>query len=377
MTTAPDTATTRALRLQMVDELVREGDLRDPQWISVFRTVPRHCFVPRYYPMNSDTVIDSLDPEQTDDWLRVVYSDTTLITQRRPDAVTSSGTMPGLIGLMLHALDLGDGDTVLQAGTGTGYTAALLCERLGSDRVVSIDVDPQLTHPAQRRLRSCGYTPHVITADAISGYPPLAPYDRIMATFALPDIPAAWLQQTRRGGIILAPIRSALARLTVDDGTAEGRFLASGAYFMRYRATPDVTSTSARPAPILDEPVWPRRAPRLPSSIVWDNHFKFIVDLTLPELDIGHCSGGLHDLVLTTPDGSRARHSQDGELRQTGPRRLWDEVEEVYDRWQEWGEPHRERFGLTATPEEQWTWLDNPDSEHRWPLSPHHGPAAR
>lgn len=368
MTTVPDTATTRALRRKMVDELVREGDLRDQQWISVFRTVPRHCFVPRYYPMNSHTVVDSADPEQTDDWLRAVYSDTTLVTQRRPDAVTSSGTMPGLIGLMLHALELGDGDTVLQAGTGTGYTAALLCERLGSDVVVSIDVDPQLTHSAQRRLHSCGYRPKIVTADATSGYPAQAPYDRIMATFALPDIPSAWLQQTRDGGVILAPIRSAFARLTVHRGAAEGRFLASGAYFMRYRATPDATSTSARPAQILDEPVWPRRAPRLPSSVVWYNRFKFIVDLTLPELDIGHCTGGLHDVVLTAPDGSQARHRPDGELRQTGPRRLWDEVEAAHSRWQEWGEPPRERFGLTATPDEQWVWLDNPDSEHRWSL---------
>lgn len=370
MTSVPDTATTRALRQNMVDGLVSEGDLRDPRWMSAFRTVPRHCFVPRYYPANSETAIDGAVPEQADDWLRAVYSDTTLVTQRRPDAVTSSGTMPGLIALMLQALDVDDGATVMQAGTGTGYTAALLCERLGSDRVVSIDVDPQLTHPAGQRLHSCGYHPKVVTADAISGYPPQAPYDRIMATFALPTIPSAWLQQTHDGGIVLAPIRSAFARLRVHDGpVAEGRFLASGAYFMRYRASAEGASAAARPPlPSRDSP-WTRSAPRLPSSVVWDNHFKFIVDLTLPELDIGHCAGGLHDVVLTTPDGSRASHSPDGELYQTGRRRLWDEVEVAHSRWQEWGEPHRERFGLTATPDEQWAWLDTPDSKHLWPLS--------
>lgn len=234
--------------------------------------------------------------------------------------------------------------------------------------MVSIEVDPQLTHPAQRRLRSCGYRPKVVTGDGISGYPPQAPYDRLMATFALPTIPSVWLQQTRDGGIILAPIRSAFARLTVDGGTAEGRFLASGAYFMRYRDSPDSPSASARPTPAVDESSWTRGEPRLPSSVVWDNHFKFIVDLALPELEIGHCSGGLHDVILTTPDGSRARHSPDGELRQTGPRQLWDEVESVHGHWQEWDEPHRERFGLTATPDEQWACLDNPNSDHRWAL---------
>jgi protein-L-isoaspartate O-methyltransferase len=227
--------------------------------------------------------------------LRAVYSGTTLITQRRPDAVTSSGTMPGLIALMLHALAVEDGDTVLQVGTGTGYTAALLCERLGSGRVVSIDVDPQLTEPAQCRMRACGYSPSVVTADAMNGYPTRAPYDRVVATFALPHIPTAWLHQTSDGGVILAPIRSAFARLTVHDGVVDGRFLASGAYFMRYRATVDGPVSPARPVRAVEEPVWPRRVPRLPSSVVWDNHFKFIVDLFLPELDIGHSTGGLHE----------------------------------------------------------------------------------
>ncbi|MDQ3152789.1 MAG: hypothetical protein M3R63_14110, partial [Actinomycetota bacterium] len=85
--TAP--ATARGLCHVMVDGLIREGDLSDPRWIEVFGAVPRHAFVPCYYPMNSHSVIDGADPEQVAAWLRAVYSDTTLITQRRPDAVTS------------------------------------------------------------------------------------------------------------------------------------------------------------------------------------------------------------------------------------------------------------------------------------------------
>lgn len=364
-----DTETASRLRHAMVEELIRQGDLRDARWIPVFRAVPRHCLVPRYHPMTSPTLVEGTAPEQTDAWLHTVYSDTTLITQRRPDAVTSSGTMPGLIALMLHALDIDEGHTVLQAGTGTGYTAALLSERLGSDHVVSIDIDPDLTEPAQQRLQSCGYHPDVVTADAASGYPPRAPYDRVMATFAVPSIPPAWLRQTRDGGVVLAPIHSALARLTVRARVAEGRFLASGAYFMRHRPTPDAPPTPAMPTTLADGPVWPRRDPQLPSSIVWDHHFRFIVHLTLPELIYGHGARGLNDVILTSPDGSQARHSPDGELHQTGPRRLWNEIECAHDRWQNWGSPHRERFGLTATPQAQWAWLDDPHGEHRWPIA--------
>lgn len=359
-TSCTDTATTSTLRQAMVEELIRQGDLREQRWSEVFRAVPRHALVPRYHPMNSQTLIEGTNPEQTDAWLHAVYSDTTLITQRRPDAVTSSGTMPGLIALMLDALDVQDGQTVLQAGTGTGYTAALLSERLGSDHVVSIDIDPDLTEPARQRLRSCGYHPAVITADAADGYPPRAPYDRVMATFAVESIPPAWIAQTREAGVILAPIRSAFARLTVHAGIGQGPFLASGAYFMRHRATPDAPVSAAMPTALADGPVWPRRDPQLPSSIVWDNAFRFILNLALPELVYGHGPGGLNDVTLTTPDGSRARHSPEGELHQTGPRRLWDEIEAANRRWQEWGSPHRERFGLTVTPTAHAIWLDEP-----------------
>ncbi len=170
-------------------------------------------------------------------------------------------------------------------------------------------------------------------------------------------------------GVVLAPVLSAFARLTVRADVAEGRFLASGAYFMRHRATPDAPVAPSMPTSLAEKPVWPRRDPQLPSSIMWDNHFRFIVDLVLPELICGHSSGGLHDVVLTAPDGSQARHSPDGVLRQTGPRRLWDEIEAVHRQWREWGAPRRERFGLSASDHEQWIWLDDPDRGYRWRLS--------
>lgn len=102
---------------------------------------------------------------------------------------------------------------------------------------------------------------------------------------------------------------------------------------------------------------------------MWDNQFRFIVNLTLPELIHGHGAGGLNDIVLTSPDGSQARHAPDGELHQTGPRRLWDEIEATHSSWREWGSPRRERFGLTATPQGQWVWLDEPHGELRWRVS--------
>ena len=56
---------------------------------------------------------------------------------------------------------------------------------------------------------------------------------------------------------------------------------------------------------------------------------------------------------------------------QTGPRRLWDEIEGLYDRWIALGAPARERFGLTVAPNGTHTlWLDRPEGPNRWDATP-------
>ncbi|MGQ0773011.1 MAG: protein-L-isoaspartate O-methyltransferase family protein, partial [Pseudonocardiales bacterium] len=247
-----DSDETRALRREMVTALVNDDTLTDDRWRHAFLAVPRHVLVPAYYQA-SERVDGETDPQH---WLRLVYSDTTLITQRRPDAVTSSGTMPSLVATMLQALEVQDGHQVLQVATGTGYTAALLCERLGSAQVTSIDIDPDLTTTARHRLLRCGYTPTVVTADGAHGHPDRAPYDRIIVTFAVTSIPPAWIDQTRAGGIVLAPVHSGLAKLTVtDQGHAEGRFIGPG-YFMRHRTALE-RPPNREPLTTADEPRWP------------------------------------------------------------------------------------------------------------------------
>jgi hypothetical protein len=60
-------------------------------------------------------------------------------------------------------------------------------------------------------------------------------------------------------------------------------------------------------------------------------------------------------------------HRQRGEVTQGGPRRLWDEVEPLFDAWCALGAPNRDRFGLTVHPRgRHMLWLNDPDGEHRW-----------
>ncbi|MGH3826252.1 MAG: methyltransferase domain-containing protein, partial [Pseudonocardiaceae bacterium] len=249
---AHDTHRATRLRQALAAALADEGAITSPDWREAFAAVPRHLFTPRFFLHAEEggyRAVHSTDPE----WLACVYSDRTLVTQldaddsawRRirqagptPGRASSSSTQPRLMAWMLHALDARPGMRVLEVGTGTGYNAALLAHLLGPDCVVSIDVDEAVTERARRALATAGYRPRVEVADGAEGFPPAAPYDRVIATCSFPQVPAAWAEQTKPGGKIVTHLYTefdagGLVPLTVsEDGSASGRFLPEYGAFM-------------------------------------------------------------------------------------------------------------------------------------------------
>ncbi len=368
---AADTDRTRELRAQLVAALVESGDISDERWRHVFATVPRHALVPRYYRSDNYQEIDGSSDEDHPTWLRSVYSDETLITRKTPYTVTSSGTMPGLVALMLRALDVHDDHRVLQIGTGTGYTAALLCERLGSRQVTTIDIDPELVRVASSRLASVGYQPTAIVGNGAHGHPAHAPFDRFLATCSLRRIPSAWLSQAALGARIVAPIAKGLIALDVaDEDHAAGRFLPEGGYFMPLRDSGDDSIDGIGTATAT--PNEPRHTSLGPRDTFYQQHMRFLLTVALPDVSVGQHGPSLDDLIIGDHAGSTARLdvTDNGTLlvTETGSRALWAEVEQLHWQWQACNQPYRERFGLSVTPGRQWIWLDTPDSPHTWDL---------
>ncbi|GAA1229068.1 methyltransferase domain-containing protein [Prauserella halophila] len=360
--------TSRAARL--VDELNEAGKVRSPQWQEAFRVVPRHVFVPEYYQQDGTgtwVTVRTDSPEGLD----AVYANRALFTAvDEHGRGVSSSSMPGLMARMLELLDIHRGDRVLEIGTGTGYNAAVLCSVLGDDNVYSVDID--YVDTARERLASLGFAPTLATRDGVLGLPAGAPYDRIEATVAVASIPYAWVQQVREGGLILADLKIGTAAgnlvlLQRDGRVAEGRFDGGYAAFMSMRhpsrveppTAPVEVDTSSTVTGVTGVPpkAWEE-------SVPW-----FLASLSLPE---GTTYGFALDTrytptaaLFTAPDGSRATVSLDGEdgtreCEQSGPHRLWDEVERAYALWEDLGQPSWERFGLTVTAEAQTVWLDDP-----------------
>lgn len=140
---------------------------------------------------------------------------------------------------MLEHLDIHGGEQVLEIGTGTGWNTALLAHRLEPEQVTTIEVDPEVAAHARTALKDIGYgAVTVITGDGAQGYPPGAPYDRVLVTVGCKDVPYAWVAQTRPGGRIVAPswaltYHGLLLALTVDeDGAAAGHVVDEVSFMM-------------------------------------------------------------------------------------------------------------------------------------------------
>jgi len=117
----------------------------------------------------------------------------------------STISAPNVVKRMLELLDPKPHHKVLEVGTGSGYSTCLLSRLV--DKVISIEVDPEVAQAAQRNLERCGAkNVKVLVGDGKEGYPPEAPYDRILINAAFPTIPPKLLEQLKEDGILVMPL---------------------------------------------------------------------------------------------------------------------------------------------------------------------------
>lgn len=333
-----------------------------PTWWRAVSRTPRHVFVPELWDRTkSPPELISYDSPL---WLKTVYTDEALTTQlqQHPEhpelwLPTSSTTAPSLMVSMLQALDLEVEHRVLELGTGTGYNAALLSTFLDESQVFSIDLDPALVSAARERLASIRVLPTLAVGDSRKGHPEGAPYDRVIATHSVEQVPYTWVEQARPGGVILTDVRSAsspgigrIAHLEVrGDGTAKGHFRHAGTGgFMSARTNVDRPDTYFG-LPTRDLRDANRRSTDIDVHTLDDPNFRFALWAHHPQLTISPSPGP----TVSTRDGSWATAPRPGEVDVAGPVDLWALVERTHAWWCGSGRPRVEDFTITITPEGQ------------------------
>ncbi|MFV0135515.1 methyltransferase, FxLD system [Streptomyces sp. HMX87] len=151
-----------------------------------------------------DQHLPGLDPSKA-------YTDEAVSIKDNPSGPLplSLASVPSIVAMMLAQLDAQPGDRVLEVGAGTGYNAALLAEIVGeAGEVTTVDIDPDVALHARTALNNTGYERvTVIERDGLKGAPENAPYDRMIATVGLWDIPHAWWEQLADGGQLVLPFR--------------------------------------------------------------------------------------------------------------------------------------------------------------------------
>ncbi|MPY52673.1 methyltransferase [Streptomyces sp. K1PN6] len=373
---------TASERRALADRLIASGVLRpDSPWRSAIEAVPRELFLHPgvFLPVDGGlwepvTALGT-SPEE---WVRIAYRDESLATQLDGHLTadqatgtvtgvpTSSSTNPTTVVGMLEQLDVADDYSVLEIGTGTGYSSALMCHRLGEDGVTTVEVDAQVAARADAALEETGHSAWTVTGDGLLGHPARAPYDRVIATCAVQRIPYSWVRQTKPGGILLAtvgswPYGTGLAKVTVnDDGSAEGRIVGRSS-FMHARAqalTPLAGDLSARTAYADTE-----RPTKIPPVLLNEWMPAFLAQLTTRRAQFVRATVGDGSQSLYLFDAEResfAAFTEDTSgwtVRQGGPVALWDAIEETLTAWQDSGSPDIASVRLHITEQAHTYWI--------------------
>ncbi len=170
-----------SLRDLMIREQLEGRGISDRDVLAAMREVPREEFVPA-------------------DLRGYAYEDGPL-----PIGEGQTISQPYMVAYMTEALELSQGDRVLEIGTGSGYAAAVLSRIVAE--VHTVERIAGLAAAARERLDSLGYLNiRIHVGDGSLGWAEQAPYDAIVVTAGAPDVPQLLLEQLAVGGRLVIPV---------------------------------------------------------------------------------------------------------------------------------------------------------------------------
>jgi protein-L-isoaspartate(D-aspartate) O-methyltransferase len=170
-------------RQRMIDHHSKGRDITDPAVLKAMAAVPRHRFVSPALQSQA-------------------YADLPL-----PIGNGQTISQPYIVALMTQLLEVRPTDRVLEIGTGCGYQAAVLAKL--SNQVYTVEIVEELANDARKLLAELGFQNIFVKAgDGFDGWPEYAPFDKIILTCAVKEIPPALITQLAEGGQIIAPLGS-------------------------------------------------------------------------------------------------------------------------------------------------------------------------
>ena len=177
--------------MDLINNLIKENWLRSPEIIEAFKKIKRSDFLPE----------DVKDLAELNEAIPIGYGQT--ISQ------------PLVVAFMLELLQLEEGEKILDVGSGSGWTTALLAEIVGEKgKIISIELIPELKEFGEKNVAKYDFvkkgTVEFICADGSKGYKKEASFDKILASASAEKLPLAWKEQLKINGKIVTPIGSSI-----------------------------------------------------------------------------------------------------------------------------------------------------------------------
>jgi len=177
--------------MSLIDTLIKDGWLKTPRIIEAFQAIKRASFLPGG------------------------MKDLAELNEALPIGQGQTISQPLVVAFMLEELKLELGNKILDIGSGSGWTTALLAYIVGDKgKVIAIEIVPELKEFGERNAAKYNFIKkeivEFICADGSKGYKKEAPFDRILASASAEEIPKAWREQLKIGGRIVTPVGSSI-----------------------------------------------------------------------------------------------------------------------------------------------------------------------
>jgi protein-L-isoaspartate(D-aspartate) O-methyltransferase len=198
MRRTPSAAEFAAQRTEMVEWQLRRRGIRDQRVLEAMATVPRELFVPERYR-------------------RRAYADSAL-----PIGHGQTISQPWIVAAICEALALKGSERVLEIGTGSGYSAAVLA--MLAEEVITVERVEELAIAARRLLAEIGISKvEVVVGDGSAGLPDRAPYEAVAVHATAPSPPPTLIEQLAPGGRLVIPIATDSADMLTVFRRLEGQ----------------------------------------------------------------------------------------------------------------------------------------------------------